>query len=311
MGKWQNKNETYATNEFSEIYDNNNNLIGTLTGNVRHHRFPSLRFLRDNVSQGTFLGFQDDIVLGVRLKNIHFPPELENEIVSYGISYAKRDVNNMTVYGQDLLLHSLELFDHTTLTGTAQTVYDPSVATKAGIAAKHTTAGANINRTLSFRGAGGSRIFYKVNQEIGRGHNPDIQLDKPSIQPDYIANEIFLKLEYENEGFKHHTELENHDSEDTIDNNQTAAETVLRKKFSLINNTNKIIEVFNVNCKTFEREDGSTFNREIVESSEVVHIMPFDKDNNIYAINEFRGTIEDYVIGFPAGKIDDGEVIEI
>jgi hypothetical protein len=243
MGKWQNKNETYAANEFSEIYDSNNNLVGTLTGNVRHHRFPSLRFLRDNVSQGTFLGFQDDIVLGVRLKDIHFPPELDNEIISYGISYAKRDVNNMTVYGQDLLLHSLELFDHTTLTGTAQTVYDPSIATKSGIAAKHTTAGANINRTLSFRTQGGSRVFYKVNQEIGRGHNPDIQLDKPSIQPDYIANEIFLKLEYEDEGFKHHTELENHDSEAVIDFNQAAAETVLRKRFSLINNTNKIIDL--------------------------------------------------------------------
>lgn len=77
-------------------------------------------------------------------------------------------------------------------------------------------------------------------------------------------------------------------------------------------NEHRVFEgkVFNVNCKTFEREDGSTFNREIVESSEVVHIMPFDKDNNIYAINEFRGTIEDYVIGFPAGKIEKGEDIE-
>jgi len=68
--------------------------------------------------------------------------------------------------------------------------------------------------------------------------------------------------------------------------------------------------VFKVNKKTFEREDGSTFCREIVESSEVVHVLPFDKNYNIYAISEFRGTVEDYILGFPAGKIDSGETPE-
>jgi len=67
--------------------------------------------------------------------------------------------------------------------------------------------------------------------------------------------------------------------------------------------------VFDIVSKTFENENGTTFNRQIMESSPVVHILPIDiKDTKrIFAIKEFRSSIEDYVIGFPAGKIEKGE----
>ena len=69
-------------------------------------------------------------------------------------------------------------------------------------------------------------------------------------------------------------------------------------------------QVFNVTQKTFEREDKTTFDRDIVETPEVVHILPIDENGNLYTINEFRGSIEQNVIGFPAGKMDDGETPE-
>jgi ADP-ribose pyrophosphatase len=68
--------------------------------------------------------------------------------------------------------------------------------------------------------------------------------------------------------------------------------------------------VFNLVKKTFQREDGSTFIREIVESPKVVHVLPIDKNDMLYCINEFRSSVEENVIGFPAGKIDEGETPE-
>jgi len=66
--------------------------------------------------------------------------------------------------------------------------------------------------------------------------------------------------------------------------------------------------VFKVNQKTFKNQDtNETFTRDIVESDQVVHVLPIDDKGNVYCIDEFRGGPESVVIGFPAGKIDKGE----
>jgi len=68
--------------------------------------------------------------------------------------------------------------------------------------------------------------------------------------------------------------------------------------------------VFDVVKKKYD-DDGEIFTREIVKTPDVVHILPFDKNGNIYAIREFRGAIDDMIIGFPAGKIENGELPEL
>lgn len=62
--------------------------------------------------------------------------------------------------------------------------------------------------------------------------------------------------------------------------------------------------------KTFEKdgeEHTEQFSREMAKSANVVHVLPISKKNTVFAIKEFRTSAEKEIIGFPAGKIDEGE----
>lgn len=62
--------------------------------------------------------------------------------------------------------------------------------------------------------------------------------------------------------------------------------------------------------KMKNNETGEIFDKEIAESPPVVHALTLTIDNKVVCIKEFRTSAECDVIGFPAGKINEGETPE-
>ena len=183
MGKWENKTENYEDVACSEIW-NSTGKIGELNNTkVRHHRFPSLNYLSKNMNSpgktGNSIGLQEDVILGVLLSNLHFPTEIRDNMASWGIAFAKRDIDNMTVYGQDMLLYS-------SLTKIS-TFASPE---RLNNYAEYTSAGINSNFNDGLDGDS------ELNNTYIRGHNADLLKDLPDISPDYIANELDIKADY-------------------------------------------------------------------------------------------------------------------
>ncbi len=111
MGVFENKNQTYANEEDSEIWDATGQ-IGDLAGeNVRFHRFPSSKFLyeetkaREVIASSSYVtdnyGKTVREVLGIDFEDVYIPDDIKSLIYGYGFAFAKRDVNNMTVLGND------------------------------------------------------------------------------------------------------------------------------------------------------------------------------------------------------------------
>lgn len=92
FGYWENENETYPD------FDEWGNLKGTP---VRHHKFPSNAFIRENVHVDTAYGMSKWDLLGVKIKNFSLPAEILANVDKIIISYAKRDFDNSLVVGQD------------------------------------------------------------------------------------------------------------------------------------------------------------------------------------------------------------------
>ena len=104
MGKFENKNQTYSTGIDSEIW-NAGGQIGssTLAGEkVRFHKFPSSRFIHDLVLDSEY-GTKKKEVFGINWDDVYIPDDIKAQIDGYGFAYAKRDTNDMTIYGNDYL----------------------------------------------------------------------------------------------------------------------------------------------------------------------------------------------------------------
>lgn len=93
MGFWENENELYPPN------------FPTLGGQkVRHHRFPTLKWLHSNVYNGsTNFGVTFLPVLGVTASNVIDLPE---NCTHWELLYARRTYNNSLHYAQSLGIHS-------------------------------------------------------------------------------------------------------------------------------------------------------------------------------------------------------------
>ena len=172
MGYWQNNNESYAADDCAEIWDNlgdTGNTIRDTTALVRHHRMPSMQYLRNQF--GATIGVSQDVVLSIKLESVYIPPEIRDQIDSITLSYAKRDINNMTVYGQDMLHYGHQ--------------NSATVANKMSL-------GLNLefDRTALVAGQ------YDIDYDVVRGHSPDLRRYKPEITPDYVASEYQIDLNY-------------------------------------------------------------------------------------------------------------------
>ena len=65
--------------------------------------------------------------------------------------------------------------------------------------------------------------------------------------------------------------------------------------------------ILNLRIDTITKEDGSRVNREIVEHTDCVAIIPVDKDNNILMVRQPREAIGKNLLEIPAGGIEPGE----
>lgn len=158
MSFWENQSEVYPE-DFPDFAGEN----------VRHHKFPSLNFIMDNATTlgqpglVTTMGLTSLPVLGFDASNVVIPVDLEEEIDGWQIFYAKRDINNMTCIGQGHLI-----FGHRRANNDDLFVG----LCNAEIQESHTKP--DLDR-LSF-------------------HSPDLILNKPSIAPTYVRNEIELEI---------------------------------------------------------------------------------------------------------------------
>jgi len=104
-GYWRNFDETYPDDEDWDIWDSNGDTGNTLrNGPVRHHRMPD----RDNeeIFSGSIDAEPTLSILGIKLHDLYFPPEIREEIVGYKIYYAKRGtedrinlLNSRSIFG--------------------------------------------------------------------------------------------------------------------------------------------------------------------------------------------------------------------
>jgi len=96
MGLWQNEDEVYP--------DNFPDFAGQ---KVRHHRFPSLGFMKSLVYTNNDINTQyisstwDILTVKTQLSSI--PSELVGRFTGYRLGYAKRDESNITVLGYDVI----------------------------------------------------------------------------------------------------------------------------------------------------------------------------------------------------------------
>lgn len=62
-----------------------------------------------------------------------------------------------------------------------------------------------------------------------------------------------------------------------------------------------------VHVDQVELPDGTKGQREIVEHSGGVAIIPVDGDGNVYCVRQYRYAVGEHVLEVPAGKLNDGE----
>lgn len=93
---WENENELYPNEPYYP------------SGNVRHFKFPSMNWMRENV-YNEFYGTLFLDVLGIKINNLNlslFKDSDGNDAVGYEIGYAQRDNNNNRVVAQTLGIKS-------------------------------------------------------------------------------------------------------------------------------------------------------------------------------------------------------------
>lgn len=105
MGYWENENEQYPNDD---IY--NGTALGNpdLRGlNVRHHRTPSLTWLvQFPYAANATVGITSLPRIGIEASNVVIPAEIQSQINSWKIYFAKKSNNNSIVLGSDLLQYN-------------------------------------------------------------------------------------------------------------------------------------------------------------------------------------------------------------
>lgn len=151
--------------ENNELYPNSAE-YGALQGQpIRHHKFPSLSYIKTTYfNSDNEFGKTKMPRIGISVTNVTLPANC----IGYYISAAKRDLNNCTILGQDMLLYSAVRENQ--MTGSE------SIWTNCGNWAQQSQDGDLIS----------------VNNKI-RIHSFDLLINKPSISPSYIQGELLLR----------------------------------------------------------------------------------------------------------------------
>ena len=121
MGIWENT-ETYPN--LPEYDSTSIGGIDLRNRPIRHHRFPSLNFFRENQCFNILPVDNDSLgitwlpTLGIRVENVDIPAEIKPFVKSWFISFAKRNYNNSTVVGSSTI--GFQSTAREAWTGTAQ-----------------------------------------------------------------------------------------------------------------------------------------------------------------------------------------------
>jgi hypothetical protein len=170
-GPYINKTELYPiTSDFDSSALGGENLQGT---QVRHHKFPSLKWCKENLYPTEVeYGVSKLDLLGVRALNVIIPPEYQNLIVGYEILYAKRTIQNATEYGQGLLIY-----------GAYESYSDGSTADPVSVF----STGHNWNLQQAVNTG-----FRPLKNRL-RFHGFDVLFNKPGIKPSFISAQYNLE----------------------------------------------------------------------------------------------------------------------
>lgn len=161
-GAYENKTELYPdTDDFDSSLLGGENLRNQP---VRHHKMPSLRWCKEHLyNTEVDYGKTKLDILGVRASNIQIPTQYQNLIDGYEILYAKRTTQNMTVYGQNLVLYGSKL---------------------------------NTDPVTSFSNGHNWHVngaTYAVDTSHCRLHAFDLLHNKPGIKPSHLSHQYRLK----------------------------------------------------------------------------------------------------------------------
>jgi ADP-ribose pyrophosphatase len=66
-------------------------------------------------------------------------------------------------------------------------------------------------------------------------------------------------------------------------------------------------KLISVRVDTLQRQDGSSFRREVVSYGQAVVLVPVDDDGNVLLVRQYRHAVGQWLLELPAGGIDGGE----
>jgi len=169
FGKWENENEVYpSTADFDSSAVGGQDLRGQ---KVRHHRFPSIAWCKDNLYQGTTNYGKDTLdMLGISVENVIIPSQYAADIVGWEIFYAKRNLSNSTVVGQSALLFG--------------------AMSNRGGPTRYSTGG-NWNGKVEFRTFDHSAAM--LTTTLFHFHSFDMLFNNPSVSPQYLSLQLKMQ----------------------------------------------------------------------------------------------------------------------
>lgn len=186
MGYWENRNEPYPTIKYSS---------GPLDGqfvfpqdtNVRHHRFPSLQYLKSIVyTNDTSFGCQNLPVLGITVNNVNIPLDAQGDITGYFVSFAKREIGNQTFISQSVL-QSTSIVCGMDSGVPDQFIQPPIYAPTSGAWNIHLLNDRSNYNGHTFHGSKAQNYTYC------KFHGFETIQLKPSIYPVFVRNEYVIK----------------------------------------------------------------------------------------------------------------------
>lgn len=174
-GVWVNEDEVYPNDaSFNSSDIGGEDLRGT---KVRHHKMPTLNQTLNLFYSGldsSGFGINGLDALGISAENIVIPVELQGQIESYEIYYAKRDYSNSTILSQGLVIYGA------TSTYTNKDVYF--------------TGGNFHSRMLrsDFSSTDFKREMHPTS-DVFKLHHPDLMINRPAISPNFLASNYKLQ----------------------------------------------------------------------------------------------------------------------
>lgn len=175
-GIWKNDTEVYPdTPDFDASAIGGRNLRGQP---VLHHRMPSLAWCKENLYPAlNEYGKTKLDLLGIRAINVRIPDKYIGIIDGYEIGYAIRTVDNMTVYGQSLLLHGVTDRNNMALPDGTAPIW---------------TSGGNWTTSVVDRGHDDNLELKQIRTGTFRFHSFDLLFNKPAITPTFVSAQLSL-----------------------------------------------------------------------------------------------------------------------